>query len=202
MTATPAVRTSSPTSSRYACPPPNSRGNFSFIPALMRSNVSSKRVRVSLSMRRMACSSVSSAEVRSANCRSRRGVHGLAGLVHELLGGEPLLVERAQLGIRILQRAPRYGELGLHLEPSRQILVAARLELHDRLITPGELLLQLVAAPCQLLALLDHPVAAHGYRALRGASRFDTDEQIACGALRLVRACPRRCGGFAPLLLL
>src|SRR5256885_12035977 len=33
-------------------------------------------------------------------------------------------------------------------------------------------------------------------------SRFDTDEQIACGALRLVRARARGCDGFAPLLLL
>jgi len=49
MTATPAVSLSSPTSSRYACPPPNRRGNLSRRPALMRSKVSWKRVRVSLS---------------------------------------------------------------------------------------------------------------------------------------------------------
>jgi len=35
-------------------PPPNSRGNFSFRPELTFSNVSSNRVRVSLSIRRMA----------------------------------------------------------------------------------------------------------------------------------------------------
>src|SRR5438874_163438 len=71
MTATPAVSLSSPTSSRYACPPPNRRGNLSRRPVLMRWKVSWKRVRVSLSMRRMASSSVASAEVRSANWLSR-----------------------------------------------------------------------------------------------------------------------------------
>ena len=130
------------------------------------------------------------------------GVHGLARLAHELLRGDALFIERAQLGIRILQRAPRYGELGLHLEPPRQCIVAARFELHDRLVTPGELLLQLVAAPCQLLALLNHAVAAYGHRALRGAPRFDANEQIARGPLRLLPARPRGCDGFAPLLLL
>ena len=40
ITETPASAESSPTSSRYAWPPPKSRGNFSFKPALTRSKVS------------------------------------------------------------------------------------------------------------------------------------------------------------------
>jgi len=52
-------------SSRYACPPPNKRGNFSLSPALTRSNVSWKRVRVSRSLLRIADSKVSNASVKS-----------------------------------------------------------------------------------------------------------------------------------------
>ncbi len=71
MIATPDSSTSSPTSSRYAWPPPNSRGNLSRRPVLTRSNVSWNRVLVSRSILRIASSSVVSASVRSANWRSR-----------------------------------------------------------------------------------------------------------------------------------
>ena len=48
--------TSSPVSSKWAWPPPNSRGNSSLKPALTRSKVSWKRARVSRSILRMAFS--------------------------------------------------------------------------------------------------------------------------------------------------
>ena len=62
------------------------------------------------------------------SCAARRAASMASrAVVHALLGFQALLVERAQLGLRIFERAARGRQLGLHLETARQRVVEARL---------------------------------------------------------------------------
>ena len=54
-----------------------------------------------------------------------------------------LLVERAQLGVGLLEGAARLREVGLDLQPARQEAVEQALQLEDRRIAIGEVLLEL-----------------------------------------------------------
>src|SRR5690554_1201686 len=71
MMVTPVSSRSSPVSSSQALPPPNTLGNRCCNPPLTLSKVSLKRLRVSLSILRITCSSVCRASSRSAFWASR-----------------------------------------------------------------------------------------------------------------------------------
>ena len=101
---------------------------------------------VELEMRRRELLRMDSRRTRVSCAASLACLHRGARALHTLLGVEALLIESAQVRIRILEAAPRARELGLHFEPTRERVIEPRLQLDDRRIAVRELLLQLLAA--------------------------------------------------------